>query len=137
MLVIDRTISKRVIYGVYTLFTLVFFYTVYLSITGVFWIDEIYYQAEIASFAKGAKLLTSTWSPYQFGTFVLSPIVWVYKYIVGSTTGLVLFMRVVFCVIQYLAGLFTIHQLSKRFSVFVGLSCSLFLILYTPSTIYI
>ncbi|MDF2534532.1 MAG: hypothetical protein K0R18_689 [Bacillales bacterium] len=116
--------------------TLVFVYVIFRVFFGVYWSDETFIISEYYGFSNGQELLSGSWSYYQFGTILLAPIASLYHLITGSTIGIVLFFRILFCLVQLSIGLFTIYQLTKCFSPFVGTVSYIVFMLFAPLSIY-
>ena len=107
-------------------------FTVARSFIGLYWSDETYVMSEIFDFAKGQKMFSDTHSSIQLFTKALSPIAVLFIKLTGSTDGIVLFFRILYCAIQFLVALFVYSVIIKYNRVITALSCFTVIMLFAP-----
>ena len=67
------------------------------SFYGFDWSDETYCSALTYRFLLGDSLFSDSWDIHQLSALITLPIMFLYTVIVGNTSGIILFMRIVFC----------------------------------------
>ncbi len=102
---------------------------------GLYWSDETYIVSEMVAFSNNARPLIDSWSITQFFNLLWEPVIKLHRLCFGNN-GLILFLRLLFCLCQYGVGLYTIYVLGKHFSLRVGLLSFTLFMLFAPLTIY-
>ncbi len=96
--------------------------------------DESFYITIPHRILKGDSLFVDDWHASQISSFLQYPFVLVYTYLMGSTEGIVLFMRLIYAVIQLGTGLFIYFKL-KNNSYIAAIMAMVLFCLYFPETI--
>lgn len=79
-------------------------------------IDESYAITLSYRLVMGDHLFKEMWEVHQASSIFMAPFIWVYRRVVGNTIGMVVFLRIVGCVIQFFVALALCHSLSKHIS---------------------
>lgn len=98
--------------------------------------DEALYTALAHRFYMGDKPVIDEWHPVQFYIFVIYPFYWLYKLIVPSGEGVILFFRILQKLMAYGISIFSYKQLRKiSGSEYPALFCTLAYQLYLQANI--
>ncbi len=79
-------------------------------------IDESYAITLSYRLVMGDHLFKEMWEVHQSSAIFMAPFIWIYRHVVGNTIGMVVYLRAVGCVIQFLISLALFHSLSKHIS---------------------
>lgn len=88
--------------------------------------DEIHSIAVADMIARGDKIFKDCWFYLQLSAVISAPIIWLYRLVLGSADGLILFLRIISVLIQTGISLFFYQTFSKhrnRLYVFVASVC--------------
>ncbi len=96
--------------------------------------DESFYLTVPHRVLLGDSLLIDEWYPAQFASFVQYPFIFLYIKITGSTDGIILFMRLVFCLFHLITGIAIYLKLKER-SYCAAFFAMLIFCLFIPSSI--
>ena len=77
-------------------------------------IDESYAITLSYRLVMGDHLFKEMWEVHQTSAIFMAPFIWIYRHVVGTTIGMVVFLRAVGCVIQLLVAIALYHSLSKH-----------------------
>lgn len=90
------------------------------------WSDETFYLATTKRFYDGDSIFYHEWFPTQLSSLLLLPLYSLYVGIVGSSTGVLLFNRIIFVILESVSAYFVYRLLSKNHGIFIGCIASLF-----------
>lgn len=79
-------------------------------------IDESYAITLSYRLVMGDHLFKEMWEVHQSSAIFMAPFIWIYRHVAGNTIGMVVYLRAVGCVIQFLMSLALFHSLSKHIS---------------------
>ena len=96
---------------------------------GFDWSDDSYYSSIVYRFIQGDSLFQSSWDIHQISTVILFPLFWIYTKILG-TTGIILFSRVVFVVIQTVEAIGLFYKFNKKNNCIWSILAALVLLCY-------
>jgi hypothetical protein len=103
------------------------------SFFGFDWSDEAYYSAVAYRFLTGDKLFSNSWDIQQLSTLITLPLIAVFRFFNnGSNDGILLFMRMVFVIMQFLTGLYLFKVVSKNHSFASAFAAAAVFISFTP-----
>ncbi len=94
--------------------------------------DEIHSIAVADMIARGDRIFKDCWFYLQLSSVISAPLIWLYRHVVGSAEGLILFLRVISVLIQGgISFLFyiTFSKQRNRLYVFAAAVC---LFMFTP-----
>jgi hypothetical protein len=87
--------------------------------------DEPFYYTIPLRFLKGDRPIIDEWQVSQFYSILLCPFVFLFTAISGSTQGIILYGRIVYCIISFILGIGIFHTIRKRVGRFSALCCAL------------
>ncbi len=123
--------KKRYIYWIVLILLVIL--CLYRSFYGFDWSDESYYIALPYRFILGDSLFFSSWDIHQLSAIIMLPLQYVFLFFSsGSTTGILLFMRISFIAFQALTGAYVFHVLSKKIGYAAAIIPAAMLILFVP-----
>lgn len=96
-----RLSSTRELIAAIAFFSILFALLVWRSFRGLDWTDESFYALEAYRLTLGDHLFQSIWNATQLSAMLYSPIVAIYTSLTGGTTGIILFLRIVFLIILF------------------------------------
>lgn len=85
------------------------------SVFGFDWSDETYYLALPYRFSLGDRPFIDSWDIHQTGALLLAPVLWLYRLITGGTTGVILFMRILYILADALTALLVYRAVLRLF----------------------
>ncbi len=97
--------------------------------------DESFYLALAHRLWLGEKLIIDEWQPAQFFAPVLLPFYSLYKAIVPSGEGVILFFRIIYIVLSFLTALYVMREFCKAGRVFSALIAASVVLLYSRANI--
>ena len=95
------------------------------------WSDETFYFATCYRFYQGDSMFLHEWFPTQLSSIVLLPLFSLYMLIAGSTTGIILYFRILFVIFSLINATVMFRILKQHTSELIALICSLMLMFYT------
>lgn len=95
------------------------------------WSDETFYFATAHRFFQGDSIFLHDWFPTQLSSVILLPIYALYVTITGSTTGVILFFRILYVIFETVSGVVVYHIIKPRATRQIALICALFTMFYT------
>lgn len=99
--------------------------------------DESFNLCESYRLASGNRLLVDIWDYYQLGDMFLTPFIWIYVSIKGSTEGIVLACRLFYLCINIGIGLIAYWAVKDYiFNFYAKISVSLAIVFYAPFSLY-
>lgn len=98
-------------------------------------IDESYAITLSYRLVMGDHLFKEMWEVHQTSAIFMAPFIWIYRRVVGNTIGMVVFLRLVGCVIQFLIAVWLYRSLSKHID--KRTSCIMAFIFYNFSPKYL
>ncbi len=87
--------------------------------------DESFYYTIPLRFLKGDCPIIDEWNASQFYSILLCPIVWLFTVVTGSTQGIILYGRLVYCLISLILSIGIFHSFRKRIGCYSALCCAL------------
>lgn len=75
--------------------------------------DESSYLAAAYSLTTGSELFVDCWDVHQTSALMLAPLVLFYVNTIGSTAGIILAMRLLYCVVTFALSMITLHVLMR------------------------
>lgn len=99
--------------------------------------DEVFNICESYRLANGNKFLVDVWDYYQMGDMFLTPFIWIYITINGSTEGIVLACRLFYLLINIGVGVVAYTILKDYLKEFYSrIAVSLAIVFYAPFSLY-
>lgn len=99
--------------------------------------DEVFNICESYRLANGNRFLVDVWDYYQTGDIFLTPFIWIYVTINGSTEGIVLACRLFYLLINIGVGVVAYKLLKDYFRNFYSrIAVSLAIVFYAPFSLY-
>lgn len=80
---------------------------------GFDWSDECYNLALPYRFALGSRAFIDSWDADQTYALLLAPVLWLYRLVVGNMDGILLFMRLLFVLVQTAVSLLVYRVMLK------------------------
>ena len=108
----QHNLGLTILIIVNSIFLLLSVFRVFLCIATL---DEAFNVGEAFRVFQGNRYLVENWDYFQTGDSFLTPFLFVFYKITGSTDGIILFSRMVFVVLQLLLSVFMYKILSKYF----------------------
>lgn len=90
------------------------------------WSDESFYFSTSNRFLMGDSIFVDEWFPTQLVSIILLPFHLLYKTIVGSNDGVLLYFRSVYVVVSALAAILIYRIIEKKRGAFTGMAAALF-----------
>lgn len=128
-------LTHRILYSNVFLFSCFFIalaLLIYRAFFGLDWSDEGGYTAISYRFALGDKLFVDSWDITQLSAILTAPFCWLYFKIVGDTTGIILFMRILFICFLSCAGVYLFKSISKTFGRVAGYCVTGIFLFFVP-----
>ena len=94
------------------------------------WSDETFYFSTCHRFFTGDSVFLHEWFPTQLSSLILLPFYAAYILIIGSTTGIILYFRILYVILSLVNAVIMYRILSRHISVFSSCVCSLTLMFY-------
>lgn len=113
---------------------LLFVFRLLFSISGT--IDESFNAAVSYQLANGSRLLVNCWDSFQMGNSFSTVFIWVYVRTTGGTEGIILFLRILYLLINICAGFYLVYLLKPIISQEFRMVFVLFFITCAPFTYY-
>ena len=140
MLKSDSLIKKPLNRGL-TIILIINAFFVFLTIARAFFciaiLDEAFNVGQANRTIQGNQFLVENWDYFQTGDSFLTPFLYIFIKVTGSSEGIILFSRIVFIVLQTLLSVFIFRILSRYFdriaaffSVLIYETAVLFLLFY-------
>lgn len=131
----SKIFTHRFLYFFLLFITILFIAKAFIS-SAISLQDEMHYIATSLRFYDGDAFLVDDWSPEQLNGFLLLPFVALYKIIFRTTSGIVLYFRLLHIFIKLLITLYSFYRLSRKkmLNIFTA-SCGLIYYCFTPYNI--
>lgn len=98
--------------------------------------DEGFYGAVPYSFSRGNLPFVDEFYLQQLGGYLVTPLVFLYTKFIGSSAGIILFLRASYCLATFLVLLFCIRVIKLRTEKFVNFVFILPTIFFVPFSVY-
>lgn len=102
---------------------------------GFDWSDEPFYIATANRFYLGDKFVVDDWNPAGIASLLLLPLLTVYRTIVGSTEGIILFFRFCYVFLLFLTSLYAYQTLREIKGRTIAITVTLLYLFYARFTI--
>lgn len=132
---IKKSNSKLIRIFIVSSFIIAFLILLYRSQFGFDWSDEGYYAALSYRFALGDKLFVDSWDIHQTSSILISPIIWCYMKLTGSSGGIILFLRIMFLVVKFTVSVYIYNSIKKVVNKLSGFVTAMIFLLFTPFNI--
>jgi len=90
------------------------------------WSDESFYFSTSDRFLKGDLIFVHEWFPTQLVSFILLPFHYLFKLVVGSNDGVILYFRYLYIIFSLAAAIIVFNILKKKRGDFIALAAALF-----------
>ena len=94
------------------------------------WSDETFYFSTTNRFYQGDSIFLHEWFPTQLSSVLLLPLFTLYMKIVGSTTGIILFFRIVYVIFSFICSIIIYRITKHRYPIFISFSCAFMYLFY-------
>lgn len=128
----SKKLEFSIPYLVISLISLVLLSNLFYGLTKT---DECVYISTLFRFLNGDKLLIDDWTGYQMNTPIFFPFIKLFLFFNKTTTGIVLFCRLLHWAFQTIVAFFVYHLFSKTNKKICALFSSLFILLFCKSNI--
>ncbi len=88
------------------------------------WSDETFYFSTTYRFYQGDSIFVNDWFPTQLSSVVLLPLFSLYMALAGSTTGILLYFRILYLFFAAFNSVLTFRILKKHTGFMAALTCS-------------
>lgn len=105
------------------------------NLFGFDWSDEGFYYSESYRLLIGDQLFKDLFGATQFGNALIAPIIYIYKLMVGSLDGVILFFRIINNSINIVIALYIFYIFKNTCNRWLLLISMVFVISFTPSSI--
>ena len=95
------------------------------------WSDETFYSSTAYRFLLGDRVFRDDWFPTQLSGIIILPFIAVYRLIVGSMTGVILYLRICYVLVSYGFACLTFCILRKCRDELIAYICSFLMLFYT------
>lgn len=95
------------------------------------WSDETFYFSTANRFYNGDSIFKHDWFPTQLSGVMLLPFYSLYMAVMESTTGIILYFRILYVVFELICALFTYKLLSKSISITLSALAGLIVLFYS------
>lgn len=95
------------------------------------WSDESFYFSTTERFLRGDAIFVHEWFPTQLVSLILLPFQWLYEAVSGSTTGVILYFRILYVLLSFGVAVFIYNTLKDEYGRFCSLCGALFYQYYT------
>ena len=95
------------------------------------WSDESFYSATTSRFYNGDSIFKDEWFPTQLSSVALLPLYSLYVLITKSTTGILLYFRVLFVIFETISAFIVFGIIKKNHGSYIGLAAALITQWYT------
>ena len=103
---------------------------------GFDWSDECYYLALPYRFVLGDRFFADSWDIHQTSAMLIAPVLWLYRLVVGNMTGVILFMRLFYVLVQSLVSLLIYRSVLRLYERRLpALLCAALFLSFTPFSI--
>lgn len=122
------------------LFTILFLGSAFAALKMIFFdytMDEEYQLMMGYRILKGDHLFREMWEPHQTSAFLCAGLMWIYKTLTGTYTGILLFLRLCTTLIQIALSLYLYRIVSGLLNKNHALLCALFYFNSVPKNIQI
>lgn len=102
---------------------------------GFDWSDETYYIALPHRFLTGDNLFVNSWDIHQIGAILLTPFVYLYKILIGSTDGIILFFRILYIIFNFGVIVISYEILKKVYNKKIALYVNIIFMSFVPGAI--
>ena len=97
---------------------------------GFCWSDETFYISTTKRLFEGDLIFVDEWFPTQLSSLILLPFYAAFFLVTGSTSGIILYFRLVYILVCLLISCMSFMLLKRRHSVASALAFSLFIMFY-------
>ncbi|MCR5602162.1 MAG: hypothetical protein K6G27_00500 [Lachnospiraceae bacterium] len=123
-----RKIPSALPYVVFLLSALILIIRAFYSFC---WSDETFYLSTCHRLYTGDRIFGHEWFPTQLSSLIMLPFYALYIAVTGSIDGIVVYFRILFVLMSTLNAVIVYNILKKHASVFISMTCALFLMFYT------
>lgn len=123
-------INKIIKNHAYACLLICFLVLLWRSFKGFCWTDESFYISTADRFIKGDIPLVDEWFRTQMSSILMVPFYAVYRLIVGSNTGIVLYFRILYLLLSSATAIVYFRVLRKEYPDAVALVSALFVMCY-------
>ena len=130
--------KSRIFFDALFVITIAVFLYVFISrmSCSVGMIDEVFNISVANQLAQGAKPFVECWDLYQTGALFLAPFLYIYKLIIGSTDGIILFSRYVFLFFNLVTVALSYLAFRRIIGKKAAILAGLFMLTFAPLSLY-